>query len=704
MSIVNSLCEIYSRYGYETKQKNENYCVFCLRQGVYYGIDIVVINFDKKTDTLKQEYEKTGYATRIVIFKNIDDIDSLLFEGFFETESTKESLLHKYHEYCESRKRSYGFKYSYIPCPYRVHDETAADNIIDEITHIMQKNSPELILIEAAAGYGKTSTSYEVLFKLLNCSPIRIPIFAELSRNRQAKIFRYVLLDEIDRLYPLLKSSLVEYEIKAGKIPLIIDGFDELLQQGTNVKDEATNFTDVEAMLDTIGDLLTGSAKIILTSRRTAIFAGDDFHNWMNDKSAQFQITRIKIDRPDIAQWIGHERLKALNEHGVPINHLSNPVLLTYIQSIDDSKFQVICDDIEKLIDNFFISLLEREQERQNLRLSVPEQKEIFINLAQDMVSYDITSDEKNFIKGMIIEKNSTKLNEFRSRYNPSERPSLDELGEILTNHVLLDRVGSKEDNIGFINQFVFGYLIGSAAIIADDDWLIESFANKQFISLASTAFSVRGDIPRNTLFQKICLVDSVLDDQDKLIMGTELTDSCTYSFDGALFDSLVLTSCVFSRECIIKNTLFHNCRFEQSVLERSAFINVNFVGCTFNNCHVNTHNTFDYSNCWFTECEDYESNFISNFNKNIYTITHNENINYSIETEILRQFWPIGRQFSSTKLEIRTLFSGFDSNQRKIIPEGIRSLKEKNLISTKGLYAFLNIDKINDIKTMVGK
>ena len=59
-----------------------------------------------------------------------------------------------------------------------------------------------------------------------------------LSKNRSASIFRYILLDEIDHEYPTLDSNLVTHEIRTGRIPLIIDGFDELLSNSDILKSE----------------------------------------------------------------------------------------------------------------------------------------------------------------------------------------------------------------------------------------------------------------------------------------------------------------------------------------------------------------------------------------------------------------------------------------------------------------------------------
>lgn len=49
-------------------------------------------------------------------------------------------------------------------------------------------------------------------------------------------------------------------------------------------------------MLSTIGDLLTDEAKIILTSRKTAIFAGTEFIDWVDSYNGNFDVIRFQLE------------------------------------------------------------------------------------------------------------------------------------------------------------------------------------------------------------------------------------------------------------------------------------------------------------------------------------------------------------------------------------------------------------------------
>ena len=109
-----------------------------------------------------------------------------------------------------------------------------------------------------------------------------VPILAELSKKRRARIFQYVLLEEMDRKFSQLSSKLVRTQIQEGRIPLIIDGFDELLSR---IDNESEHSDDAISMLDTISSLLqSGSqSKILLTSRKSSIFTGDLFDEWVEN-------------------------------------------------------------------------------------------------------------------------------------------------------------------------------------------------------------------------------------------------------------------------------------------------------------------------------------------------------------------------------------------------------------------------------------
>jgi hypothetical protein len=93
-------------------------------------------------------------------------------------------------------------------------------------------------------------------------------------------------------------------------------------------------------MLSTIVDLLTENAKIIITSRKTAIFNSEEFHNWMIDRDINYTLARVTISEPKIENWLNRERLDIINSNNFPVEQIANPVLLTYLSyvKIDELK------------------------------------------------------------------------------------------------------------------------------------------------------------------------------------------------------------------------------------------------------------------------------------------------------------------------------------------------------------------------------
>ena len=212
-----------------------------------------------------------------------------------------------------------------------------------------------------------------------------------MSRNRDAKQFKYILWSEIDKEKDTTaKQELVVYNIKKGKIPLIIDGFDELLSKNIDngKAGQLNEFEQVETMLSTIGDLLTDEAKIILTSRKTAIFAGAEFGDWVDSYNGNFDVIRFQLEKPNIKQWLSTERYEEIIGKNVPLDNISNPVLLTYLRNISKEDFSDLLVYPETITDKYFEYLLNREKERQNLIIRWEDQMQIFENLAKSFVDF----------------------------------------------------------------------------------------------------------------------------------------------------------------------------------------------------------------------------------------------------------------------------------------------------------------------------
>ncbi len=87
-------------------------------------------------------------------------------------------------------------------------------------------------------------------------------------------------------------------------------------------------------MLSTIVDLLTDNAKVIITSRKTAIFNSEEFHNWMIDRNIDYTLSKVTISEPSIENWLPKERLEIVQSNNFPVEQIAKPdaYLLRYVK------------------------------------------------------------------------------------------------------------------------------------------------------------------------------------------------------------------------------------------------------------------------------------------------------------------------------------------------------------------------------------
>lgn len=137
---------------------------------MYHGAEIVVLD-ESDVEQTREQYSKLGYHVKEQRFLTIDEAENYLFSGFFNTQTTKSDIEKRYLDYAASQVKPYrnaNIKYQYISMPYSVYSqETNNSNqgsidIVSAIKKEIEKKGARLIIVEAAAGFGKTCTAYEV--------------------------------------------------------------------------------------------------------------------------------------------------------------------------------------------------------------------------------------------------------------------------------------------------------------------------------------------------------------------------------------------------------------------------------------------------------------------------------------------------------------------------------------------------------------
>lgn len=701
---INEIDILFKQYGYELKEQNDSYRIYLLHQGMYFGAEILMLD-ETDSNELQKRYSKLGYSTKVQHFSDINQAEDYLFKGFFKTEFTTLSIQRRYEEFSQKQIKHYAnpdIKYEYIDVPFVMYSENDDEgndgaHIIDSINNFINKPGAQLIIVEAAAGFGKTCTAFELYNSFQRFSEKAKPLFTELSRNREAKLFKYVLLSEIDNEYKsTISNDLVIYNIRKGRIPLIIDGFDELLSKDIDPGKVGmlNEFEQVETMLSTIGDLLTENAKIILTSRRTAIFAGTEFSEWVESYNGNFNVVRFQIDKPNIKQWLKPERYEIINSNNVPLEHISNPVLLTYLRNVPESDFIDLIKQPESITEKYFEYLLNREQERQGLIIPYKDQLAIFENLAKMFLEFNITGDTRSFIKELIIEYNKSKLLYYREL--TTTKQTIEELADTLTNHALLDRINNN-DYVGFVNEFVFGYLLGKAIVKDNSSFLQkDTILSEDLLELAILAFRYSYVEDRNKLWEKLSVYKRRMSIEHSLLLDSTLKNAIYNEFNNIGINSLNFDGVIFSKDtCKFTDVSFVDVVFEKCKFDLNAFHKVTFTGCKFKNCNIDgdkTNIAEHHIHCY--GCEDYSSNFIELFEaKSHFHVSEAEQ--QKTEMQILNKYFKVDGK--STKMRyISYLKSEFDPTKIDEMFQTFNKLKKQGYINTRGNNSFITQTGIN--------
>jgi len=699
------LQRLYTSYGFEIiESNNPDIAVFAYKKGRYFGVDIIPLGTDTDTITsaeeIKDDYSRQGYAASLKRVQNIEDAEIELFKSFFSFDSSIQRVKRKYHDFTEKQRNSLiGFNYEYIDSPFELYNHNQEDKrVFDVVERRLQSNKPELLIIEAAAGYGKTCTAFEVLQKIVEKEANQLPILTELSRNRSAKIFRYILLDEIDLEYPTLNSTLVIKEIKNGRIPLIIDGFDELLEKVDTEQIIDNSFEEVESMLDTIGNLLEHKAKIVLTTRRTAIFTGLEFEKWLTKWSDRFTITRIAIKEPRIKDWLGIPRYQKVKDKNVPIQNLANPVLLTFLKNLQPVDFENLIDHPDLLIKEYFDKMLTREKDRQELLMTVENQLILFRNVAGELLSLDSTVEDKDFFKMIILEDNKKLLEDTRLLYPTSSKRTIDNLVDTLSTHALLDRKGRDQNQIGFINDFVFGIFIGE--ILVDMPETIEGKKYSSYmIELAVTAFRVQALSTKQKLWQTIQPVADRFSNEQVFQFDVSLQERLMRPYQEITVHDESFFNITFERHDIT-NSVFLNCFFKNCTFQTNVFNGVGFVSCLFTNCSVKNAQYLDLDSSISTiKCRQENCNILHLPDIPVYTEVIQ--VVNALEKQILKQLWDISHTKGHHLVKLLDCFK--DTSRRKV-NAALKNLEKMGFLEIKGIHIYFRINQTSQIKQIISQ
>lgn len=601
---IEQLDKLFQSYNYQvSKSSNNDLRIYTLRYGMYHAAELIKLNENVDESILKNEFSQLGYATEVGSFSSKEEIEEYLFEGFFIKTPLGNELKRRYKQFVTKQLRNLpdGSTYEYINSSFNIllqnedgaiiesenHNSTESISLIDKINKLIVETPNSIfIIIEAPAGFGKTCTAYEILNKFSTVNSKKLPFFSELSRNKEARIFKHILLNEIDEQFPVgIKKNIVIDQITKGRIPLIIDGFDELISR-KSTKEE------VESMLTTILELLKGNAKIIVTTRKTALFSSEEFFKSIDQSSNKFSIARIEIKEPTIENWLDPERIRIIETNNFPLEYIENPVLLSYLRNISIEKFTKYLSENreESIIGKYLDYLLKREQIRQNIKLTTHEQFDIFKNLVRFMTEYNFTAESKDIIKDFIKDFNQKPLTRSLNDYIPEEKPSFEELVETISNHVFLDR--KQNGNIGIINDFIFGILIAENLIAGDFEKNISNYNEILPIDFAYKAvqsYKIQTIENKNKLWKIFNKEERPFnyDIQFFFHLDYYFEKKFNKKYSCLIIDDLRITDVTFNHDSSFYQSVFSHVIFSNCYFDLNVFHDCTFQNCTFQNCSL---------------------------------------------------------------------------------------------------------------------
>lgn len=700
-----ALKELYMLYRFRLEKEMKNILVFSYCAGYFHNAEIVLLEDNaecrKEAEIIEKEYKEIEYNS--VVISYCDDIQIMhdkLFNAFFYLKDSQKRLRLEYEGFCEKKTEKLLGRYIYIPCHYRNVKGEECDNLVYNVVKSAENTKARLTILEAAAGYGKTCTAYEILNAFLDEQKEKIPLFIELSKNRTARVFRHVLNDEIDRKFTQLSSETVIQEIKNGCIPLIIDGFDELIgQKMQDVKEEIDERS--LTLLSTIAELLGDDSKawVLLTTRRSAIFTGDIFEEWiLSHLGEQCSVNRIQIQMPSLKEWINPEKIVLIQKNNIDIEKLSNPVLLTFIRNAKMEEFEEIVQTSDTILNKYFGLLLTRELERQNLEFTEEELHVVMKRLAAEFVRYDITSETIEFIQDLLRDILENDLMSYRNRYKNKYLTeegilSADEFIKRVSHNYLLDRISANSNQISFINEFIFGILVGDAVV---DGILEGEDIYERFIEMSVTAYAVRGEEVRKKYYDKIKTHLEQVSDICRLNAEMCLLRKTNSDYVNGYFRSFYMKN-DFSF-CIpykFTDCTFDTCTFDGCKIQAEVFVDCKFVNCQFYNVSVEgTPN----QNLIFMGCSGHEK-----LDSPHISVEMDENIDY-YEKLVLEQFWKRGSDRAEMRRTYTALFRGTKSNEQIYVQNAINSLLKRGVICELNVCYELNTAHMGEISHILGR
>ena len=279
-----------------------------------------------------------------------------------------------------------------------------------------------------------------------------------------------------------------------------------------------------------------------------------------------------------------------------------------------------------------------------------------------------------------------------RSKYSSSNKPTIEMLGERLTNHAFLDRKGNK--SIGIVNDFVFGTLIGLNLISGKYQEHQENFALKfeqYFASLVVEAFKVQPLENQLKLWDIFNEYEFPFDPEFYFNIDIQFKKTINRSYKQIVIDGFVLEEIDFIQHLQFEEVTFSNCIFRKCNFKSKSFIGSCFVNCQFFDCLLELNQD--------DPIENHIKELGCTFNNGVFDLIHStlpseeiKDINYN---QIILELYFKKNTSKPKVVSISKLKSELEPYDLKEISKSLQHLKVAKIIKINGDQSYITKEGI---------
>jgi hypothetical protein len=285
--------------------------------------------------------------------------------------------------------------------PQRVLDDTGpvSEDSVDFLSSYCRSNQASLLVVLAPAGYGKTwlTSAYarSAARAYVDCATrgaadARLPFLVPFSEYRRLSSFSGIIRERLQALgIPEYTSDAFKFLLNRGRLTLILDGFDELLESSPKLAQDN---------LREIVQHVAGRGLLVLTSRTTFFATRDEVTTFLSGGLAPETIRVVSLDGFDesrqrqflVKNGATDQQANQAIRMGTFAELAQTPQNLAYLLEMikDDPSAADRVRSARDVFDRVFSRAFARERDRQKYQYTDEQQQAFLRDLAFSLWRY----------------------------------------------------------------------------------------------------------------------------------------------------------------------------------------------------------------------------------------------------------------------------------------------------------------------------